>query len=179
MSHRYAPLPNPRTDDRAQNEMEAAFDDSDDGDDDLHLPQSQSESQPLNPASSHRTPQPPNPGTYDFENIDYDYPPPGSPPAPSTFAVPNTHGNSNGILPTSMDHVPHGPDRTWLQKTATAVLPKRMVERLGLAPRRPVGVVGSGIGNDGVFANVTAKPSRLVQVQESSGAHRLFRSPLI
>jgi hypothetical protein len=148
--------------------MEAAFDDEDD-EDDRHLPQSESETRPLNPSST-----PPLPGTYDFENVDYDYPPPGSPPAASTFAVPNNHGNSNGILPTSVEPIPHGPERNWFQRTATAILPNRIVGHLGLAPRRPIGVVGSGIGNDGVFANVTAKPSRLVQVQEEgSGTHHL------
>jgi len=171
MSHRYAPLPNPRTDDRAQSEMEAAFNDDDDGDDDdSQISQSVSEARPLNPSSNH-------PGTYDFENVDYDCPPPGSPTAPSTFAVPNNHGNSNGILPTSVDPIPHQPERTWLQRTAAAVLPSRIVDRLGFPPRRPIGVVGSGIGNDGVFANVTAKPSRLVQVQEEGSGDNMYLVP--
>src|ERR1700761_5500790 len=40
------------------------------------------------------------PGTYDFER-DYDVPPPGSPPGPSSSALPNNFGNSNGFIPTS------------------------------------------------------------------------------
>jgi hypothetical protein len=161
MSHRlgYAPIPSPPTDRRAQSEMDAAFDDSEDED----VPTSLAEAQPLNPS---RTVRSQDSGTYDFENVlDYDYPPPGSPPAPSTMAIPNNHGNSNGIIPSFSPDTPsqHVPQRSWLQRTATAVFPHSWIQRLHLAPRPPVGVVGSGVGNDGVFANVTAKPSRLVQ----------------
>jgi hypothetical protein len=162
MSNRYAPLPNPRTDPIAQNEMDAAFDvdgDNDDEDDDnVH----QSESQPLNP------PQPSHsPGSYDFENVDYDYPPPGSPPPPSSVAVPNNHGNSNGIIPSfSLDSALPGPRRNWFHRGAAALLPSHYVRRLGLSSARPTGVVGAGINNDGVFANVTAKPSPPVQITD-------------
>lgn len=82
MSNRYAPLPSSRSDRDATEEMEAAFDPSDDEEDD-HA----SETRPLNP-----TPPTPTrvPGTYDFDNTDYDYPPPGSPPPLSTTALPNS-----------------------------------------------------------------------------------------
>ncbi|KAF5344135.1 hypothetical protein D9758_008822 [Tetrapyrgos nigripes] len=167
MSNRYAPLPNPRSDEDARHEMEAAFDDSDD-EDDIH---NTSESQPL--TSSHTrttsTVQPTSnriPGTYDFENVDYDYPPPGSPPAPSEFALPNNHGNSNGLIPTfEVDSSRTGPRRNWFQRTLTRVLPSRYQERLGYAAA-PTGAVGGGTNNDGVFANVTAKPSRPVTITE-------------
>lgn len=103
MSGRYAPLPNPRTDRDADNELDAAFDDSDDEGDD-------SESRPLNPAptSPTHTSRPSIahvPGTYDFENADYDYPPPGSPPGPSTRALPN--GTQISVL--SMPQIPNHP----------------------------------------------------------------------
>ncbi|KDQ64649.1 hypothetical protein JAAARDRAFT_167142 [Jaapia argillacea MUCL 33604] len=173
MSARYAPLPNPRTDPDAHNEMEAAFDDSDDEDD-----QNITESHPLNPNgplvssnSHHRTrpiATPPTPGTYDFENIDYaNYPPPGSPPGPSAVALPNDMGNSNGVVPSfaAVDVASSRRDG-WFGRTAAAILPTHYVQRLGIAPHVPSGPVGGGTNNDGVFANVTAKPAPPVQVQE-------------
>jgi hypothetical protein len=164
MSHSYAPLPNPRSDEPAQNEMDAAFDDSEDEDD--H--NTSSEAQPLNPSSTVTPVRPQIPGTYDFENVDYDYPPPGSPPAPSTIALPNEHGNSNGVIP-SFSMIPAVPPRgSWFHRTAAFILPSKFANRLGLTPRRPVGVFGGGLNNDGVFANVTAKPSPPV-LQETQG----------
>ena len=163
MSNRYAPLPNPRTDPTAENEMEAAFDDQDD-----EYDHNVSESHPLN-----STITPPEPGSYDFENFDYDYPPPGSPPAPSTVAVPNNYGNTNGIVPSfSVDSAVPGPRRNWFQRGAAAILPSHYIHRLGFAPTRPVGVVGGGINNDGVFANVTAKPTPPVRITD--GLCRVF-----
>jgi len=156
MSNRYAPLPNPRSDRDANEEMEAAFDASDDEEDD-HA----SETQPLNP-----TPPTPSairvPGTYDFENVDYDYPPPGSPPSPSARALPNDYGNSNGLVPSFNDSSRPGAKQSWLSRTAAAILPARYAQRFGLnsAPA----VIGNN--NDGVFANVTAKPTRPIRVQD-------------
>ncbi|KAF5390645.1 hypothetical protein D9757_002670 [Collybiopsis confluens] len=156
MSIRYAPLPNdPRADDHAQHELEAAFDDSDDDE--------PSESHPLTAPSHYTSPSPTAqlPGSYDFENVDYDYPPPGSPPAPSALALPNSHGNSNGLVPTfELDPSRNAPRRTWLSRALISVLPPKYSERLGYTQLPPSGVVGGGTGNDGVFANVTAKPSR-------------------
>ncbi|KAJ7094643.1 hypothetical protein B0H15DRAFT_131875 [Mycena belliarum] len=166
---RYAPLPNPRTDREASHEMDAAFE-SDDEADDYH---DTSESHPLNPASTSPQARPSKlpstthvPGTYDFENVDYDYPPPGSPPGPSATALPNQHGNSNGLIPSfALDTAP-APRRGWFTRTATAVLPSHYVQRLGLgAPP----VIGNN--NDGVFANVTAKPSAAVVVQDGDNTY--------
>lgn len=158
MSNRYAPLPNyPNANEEPNEELEAAFDDSDDED--------ASELQPLNPVRNQpfqRAPQ----GTYDFE-ADYDHPPPGSPPGPSAVALPNDHGNSNGIISFTVD-VPastHAQRGGWFGRTAAAVLPTHYVQRFGLVPQAPTGVVGGGTNMDGVFANVTAKPSRPVRVQ--------------
>ncbi|KAJ7498787.1 hypothetical protein FB451DRAFT_1334411 [Mycena latifolia] len=168
MSGRYAPLPNPRTDRDARHEMDAAFGDSDDeGDDDS------SESQPLNPAPT--SPQArafgPStthiPGTYDFENVDYDYPPPGSPPGPSATALPNEYGNSNGLIPSfALDSTP-GPRLGWFNRTAAAILPSHYIQRFGLGQRTQV----IGNNNDGVFANVTAKPSPSVVVQDGDSTY--------
>ncbi|EPQ59409.1 hypothetical protein GLOTRDRAFT_125716 [Gloeophyllum trabeum ATCC 11539] len=167
MSARYAPLPNPRTDPDAQNEMEAAFDDSEDEDE-----HNTSESHPLNPsAPSHRhnqsTASPPAPGTYDFENFDYaSFPPPGSPPGPSDRALPNDYGNSNGYVPDEpvTDAGSSRGGGGWFGRAA-AILPTHFVQRLR-RQRVPSGPVGGGLNNDGVFANVTAKPSRGVRVTE-------------
>jgi len=160
MSNRYAPLPNdPRANQDSQHEMEAAFDDDSD---DEHV----SESHPL----TRHIPSPPSPtripGTYDFENVDYDYPPPGSPPAPSAVALPNNFGNSNGLIPTfELDSAHSSPRRPLMSRVLNTILPSRYGERLGYA-QVPHGVVGGGTGNDGVFANVTAKPGLPVTIQD-------------
>jgi hypothetical protein len=163
MSVRYSTLPNPRSDSNT-GEMEAAFDYSEDEDEGHDA----SESQPLNPTTTPpHVPPPQQPSrTYDFENIDYDYPPPGSPPGPSQVALPNNHGNSNGFVPSvSFDSAP-GPQRNWFSRTAVGVLPSSFAQRFGLTRQRPAGVVGGGTLNDGVFANVTAKPQRPVTIQD-------------
>lgn len=156
MSTRYAPLPsNPSQDTDAQRELDNAFDDSDDEHD---------ESTPLNNGRNSDTPSPihsPNntstrqqhPGTYDFENVDYDFPPPGSPPPPSSVALPNQWGNTNGLVPEST------PDRP-------ASRANWFTRFVGLTPRLPGGAVGGGSNNDGVFSNVAAKPSAPVRVQD-------------
>ncbi|KAF9820948.1 hypothetical protein IEO21_00925 [Rhodonia placenta] len=196
MSARYAPLPNPLTDPTADHELEAAFDDSDSDDDDVdHAPSRRparngyhplAHDDPI-PAEAHanadahihihihthtHTPAPARvPGTYDFESTDFDYirPPPGSPPSPSDRARPNEHGNSNGLVPappTDADPRP-SPRAGWVRRTAAAVLPTHYVQRLGLEQRAPLGYVGGGTHNDGVFANVVAKPARPVRIQEA------------
>lgn len=168
MLGRYAPLPNLQTDDGTRNEMDAAFDDSDDEGDEYH---NASESQPLNP----RPTSPPQfrptthvPGTYDFESADYDYPPPGSPPDVSPMALPNEHGNSNGLIPTiTVDSVSRGPRLGWFKRAATAILPSHYVRRLGIEPRNHV----IGNNNDGVFNNVVAKPSATVRIQDGDSTY--------
>ena len=169
MAVRYSALPNNSRSDRnahdVEAEMEAAFDYSEDEDEDNEP----SESQPLNPVStSHTSTQAVasqlTPRTYDFERVDYDCPPPGSPPRPSEVALPNDHGNSNGFIP-SFDSTP-GPQQNWFRRTAAAVLPSSFAERLGITRRRPIGAVGGGTHNDGVFANVTAKPTRPITIQD-------------
>jgi len=128
--------------------------------------QSLSTDEPSQPDSPSRT----APGTYDFENVDYDYirPPPGSPPGPSSRAFSNDWGNSNGQIP-SFNSVSTDAERSrggWFRRTAQAVLPNHYVERWGLAPQVPTHAVGGGTSNDGVFANVTAKPQRPMRIQE-------------
>lgn len=164
MSTRYAPLPNPQTDPLLNDEMEAAFEDDEDDTNDDHA-----ESRPLNPASHPSSLQhSPTPGAYDFENFDYaSLPPPGSPPRSSSPALPHDIGNSNGFIPSPTDvrHV-DGPRTSWFRKTARTILPSSLLHRWRLDYEPTPGIVGGGTHNDGVFANVTAKPSRPVQLRD-------------
>ncbi|KAI0251253.1 hypothetical protein BJV78DRAFT_1275363 [Lactifluus subvellereus] len=170
MSARYAPLPNPHTDPLLSDEMEAAFDDEEEEHHDGNA-----ESRPLYPAShSSSAPHTSTPGMYDFENFDYaSLPPPGSPPRPSSSALPNDIGNSNGFIPSPSDVRPIDAPRTnWLRRTARSLLPNSLVHRLHLDYELTnPSVVGSGTNNDGVFANVTAKPSRPVQLRDGDGVY--------
>jgi len=123
--------------------MEASFGDSDSDDDE--------ESQPLVRPSDNTSSRPPAinitaASAYDFEDVDrYDYPPPGSPPS---TAMPNNFGNSNGLIPAFSDTVAR-PSVGWLGRVA---------RRIGVG-RRAAEPTVIGERNDGVFANVTAKPS--------------------
>lgn len=173
MAHRYAPLPNPSPEHQATQhdrevEMQAAFDYSDDEDEEHNA----TESHPLNPTptspSLAQQPLAHVPGSYNFEAVDYDYPPPGSPPAPSATALPNEYGNSNGQIPVFRPLENHIPHRMWFQRAASAVLPSSFLSKIGLAPQRPTGPIGGGTNNDGVFANVTAKPTASVRVQNGT-----------
>ncbi|KIY43291.1 hypothetical protein FISHEDRAFT_53772 [Fistulina hepatica ATCC 64428] len=114
---------------------------------------------------------------YDFDReYDYDIPPPGSPPRPSVLALPNDHGNSNGVLPISSVErrpslLPASPARpSFFRRAVGALLPSHYVA----VPQEPSasthGLMGGGVENDGVFANVMAKP----QVGEAS---RPLRAP--
>ncbi|KAH8118366.1 hypothetical protein DFH11DRAFT_1686547 [Phellopilus nigrolimitatus] len=196
MPARYAPLPNPRSR-PDEDEMEAAFEASDD--EDGGDPRS-AESQPLNPGGAsrrhdedeedddddHQATYPlrdvvaPNTNTrsagqrtYDFENVDYDFPPPGSPPPRDRALLNNDWGNSNGVLPSAPVARPalRIPVRgrqglEWVRR----VLPARMAERLvGHEERRRM-VVGGG-ENDGVFANVSAKPTAPRQIREDDSIY--------
>jgi hypothetical protein len=177
MSARYAPIPNPHTDTLLNDEMEAAFEAEDEEEEEQHT-----ESHPLNPTSTSSTPvphSPPTPGIYDFENFDYaSLPPPGSPPRPSSSSLPNDIGNSNGFIPSPSDVRPvDTPRSNWLRKKARSLLPNSIVHRLHLDyDSTASGIVGGGTNNDGVFANVSAKPSR--QVQLRNGACLILISPL-
>ena len=163
MSARYAPLPNTQTDPLLNDEMEAAFEDEDEDD--------QVESRPLNPAS-YSPPRTPAPGQYDFENFDYaNFPPPGSPTCPSSSSLPSDIGNSNGFIPSPSD-VQHAraPRPSWFRRSARAILPNALISRFHLDYEPANGVLGGGTNNDGVFANVTAKPSRPVVLRNGSSS---------
>lgn len=172
MPSRYTALPTQRPSEHSDDELDAAFDGSDDEPDydDDNAPVS--ESQPLNPSRSGRASPPLStqnrpppiviPGTYDFERVDYDVPPPGSP----TRAMANDHGNTNGNVPSfdtdvHLSRLERGGARSWFSRTAAGLLPSHYVHRLGLGgPSTSAARVGGGSMNDGVFANMTAKPER-------------------
>ena len=167
MSTRYAPLPNTQTDPLLNDEMEAAFEEDD---------EDHEESRPLNPSTYSSPPRTPNPGRYDFENFDYaSFPPPGSPPRPSSSALPNDIGNSNGLIP-SPSQVRHdsAPRPNWFRRSARVILPNALISRLRLDYEPTPSVVGGGTNNDGVFANVTAKPSRPIQLRGGSSSFLLL-----
>ncbi|KAF8273289.1 hypothetical protein EI94DRAFT_1716310 [Lactarius quietus] len=159
---RYAPLPNPQTDLDAEREMDDAFDDDDHD--------NQAETTPL----TFHHPRSPVPAghqssrgssqtvlnAYDFER-DYDHPPPGSPPSISTHAFPNNYGNSNGHLPSSP--ITRSPPQSIFRRTFGALLPQNYQRIRADRPR------GGGTDNDGVFANVTAKPAPPVSVVNENG----------
>lgn len=167
MSLRYSPHSAPG----AERELNAAFA-SDDDDNDIH----ESESTPLNQSYTH----PPHlsrartedqssttPRAYDFER-EYDFPPPGSPPVPTSRALPNDYGNSNGLLPTSPIRLPRlGASPSFFRRAAGALLPSHYVRVPTEAQSSRT--VGSGLENDGVFANVMAKPQRAQVVHTENG----------
>jgi hypothetical protein len=156
----YAPLPNPRFAPDAEREMEDAFDLNNEHHD---------ETTPLTrPAgndaatSSSRQPTLNQIPSYDFER-EYDFPPPGSPPPPSAEAIPNDYGNSNGLLPSSPVDRPQL-RQPWYRRLLGGILPSQY---------QPVATEShdsepTGGGNDGVFANVVAKPypARTLQAGE-------------
>lgn len=80
-------------------------------------------------------------------------PPPGSPPRPTAFAIPNNiFGNNNGYVPVSAD-IPTNIGRSgWLRRNLGRLLPGGSSSTTGT-------LVGGGTNNDGVFANITSKPT--------------------
>ncbi|TFK72949.1 hypothetical protein BDN72DRAFT_835609, partial [Pluteus cervinus] len=174
MSARYTRLPDPESLQDSQRELEDAFG-SDNEDDAQSVP----ESTPL----ARLSPQPPQhhlidsvetsaiPGAYDFER-EYDCPPPGSPPRPSARALPNDYGNSNGLLPVAPAGAPSSsppqPRPSFFRRTVGALLPTHYVRVPVEAP--PNGPLGGGIENDGVFANVMAKPQPAKVVRTDDGS---------
>ncbi|KAI5123441.1 hypothetical protein M0805_006146 [Coniferiporia weirii] len=198
MPAQYAPLPNPQSQ-LDGDEMEAAFEASDDEDEsDVRT----AESRPLNPLRNygahgedahdddrdadttalqqlgggtfsgthvtHARTRSVGPGSYDFESVDYDFPPPGSPPRRDRALPNNDWGNSNGVLPSTSVARPRpraAQGFGWVRR----VLPTRVTGGpVGRGERR--GAVGGG-GLDGVFANVTAKPTAPMQIREEDGIY--------
>ncbi|KAH9838576.1 uncharacterized protein C8Q71DRAFT_751914 [Rhodofomes roseus] len=171
----YAPLPNPRSEPDADRELEDAFDDHEDDEhsatETSHLTHGHYvDSHPLavdTTAPSAATPTS-RPGAYDFEReYEYDFPPPGSPPSPSNFARPNDWGNSNGELPVAPQR-PEPPRPSFFRRVVGALLPQHY-SRVPTEPNGASAPLGGGLDNDGVFANVMAKPGRSVALTNENG----------
>lgn len=159
MSARYAALPSSHySAPDADRELAEAFDDDDDDE--------QLESTPLTQAHNHAERANPPPGTYDFER-DYDVPPPGSPPGPSALALPNSWGNSNGRLPDAPTPQTF-PRPSFFRRALGGILPSHYTR----VPTNSGVRMGGGVDNDGVFANVMAKPTRARTITtDSSEVH--------
>lgn len=178
----YALLPTRPLSDDATREMDDAFDEEDD---DCRNSALISESATFNSrcptidsqSTLQRSPPPsafPIPGSYDFER-DYDYtlPPPGSPPGLSASAQPNDYGNSNGLIPNPSSVIGASPrghgSPSFFRRAVGALLPSHYQRVATEAPSQRF--IGGGAENDGVFANVMAKPvrgSRSVRAEDGS-----------
>lgn len=156
----YTPLPISREPsfDSAEDEMERAFTPDDDDNELTHLA-------PIE-GMAERTMAPTytNQGApaYDFER-DYDIPPPGSPPATYSSSHPAV-GNSNGIIPSPsstvrLDSAGRSSRLPFFRRAIGAILPQYYT-RLPTSDAESRRIHGSGVENDGVFANVQAKPAR-------------------
>ncbi|KAF8126985.1 hypothetical protein EV363DRAFT_1173453 [Boletus edulis] len=167
----YAPLPTRQPTREADRELDEAF--ASDEEDEL---QHDSAGTPLSPPTRPRSPtemykaSSTVPAVYDFErDFDYVRPPPGSPPRPSAFALPNDFGNSNGLVPSSPIATPaHRP--SFFRRAIGAILPTHYTQLPTTEDIPHPQAIGGGTQNDGVFANVTAKPSRPVQVRTDDGS---------
>ena len=161
----YVSLPNPRS--NPEREMADAFDLDEDVNDNHYeaTPLSHNSNQPSATGHVFRRETASIPGAYDFER-EYDFPPPGSPPRPSSRALPNDFGNSNGLLPIAPVQIPK-PRVSFFRRTVGAILPTHYT-RVPTTEVHSTRLTGGGIENDGVFANVTAKPqpSRVIHTED-------------
>lgn len=178
MPGRYAPLPTQQPSRDVSRELDEAF-----GSDDEDLDPNQhhsSESTPLtqNASPSNRYPQSSSKtgsggagvASYDFErDFDYARPPPGSPPRSSSGAVPNDFGNTNGVLPSSPVEPPILRP-SFFRRAVGAILPTHYTRLPTSAGGSHPAVRGGGTENDGVFSNVTAKPSAPPRVRADDGS---------
>ncbi|TFY67699.1 hypothetical protein EVJ58_g1454 [Rhodofomes roseus] len=152
----YAPLPNPRSEPDADRELEDAFDDHED---DEHSATETSrlthghyvDSHPLavdTTAPSAATPTS-RPGAYDFER-EYEsptFPHPARPHRPPT---------SPALM-------------TGATRMASCQWPPSHYSRVPTEPNGASAPLGGGLDNDGVFANVMAKPGRSVALTNENG----------
>lgn len=167
MPGRYAPLPTRPS--GSNPELDAAFGPDDDDELDSHLPPAPLAAHAAEPESNretapseaaHESDRSAVPAPYDFER-DYDYarPPPGSPPPtrPSSATVSGATASSSerpsSFVPTNSSSASR---LSFWRRAAGALLPTHYTHRSSSA--RPT-LWGGGTENDGVFSNVTAKPS--------------------
>ncbi|KAF8896229.1 metal homeostatis protein bsd2 [Infundibulicybe gibba] len=164
MSARYAPLPNPRS---ASDSQRAELDDAFESDNEEDSSESTPLTRPAHASAGAHTEnhqiltggngeQAQNhslPGSYDFER------------EPSATALPNDFGNSNGLLPSSPVRV-STPQPSIFRRAVGAILPTHYTR---VATSEARGTHGGGVENDGVFANVMAKPQVARVVRTEAG----------
>ncbi|CAG7848442.1 SubName: Full=Related to metal homeostasis protein {ECO:0000313/EMBL:CCA71227.1} [Serendipita indica DSM 11827] len=159
----YAAVPAQDTDEDQLEQAFAASDDEHDEHDGNNAARPLLTPSVYGPRSSHtpRTTRTTVDGSYNFE---YDYPPPpGSPPR--EFAIANHWGNTNGILVTEPVHYDPKRQGNWFTRTW------RSVTGRGRRGTPPVGTYGGGINNDGVFANISSRPTG-TRSQQRAGENR-------
>ncbi|TCD65698.1 hypothetical protein EIP91_002325, partial [Steccherinum ochraceum] len=171
----YAPIPNPSP---SQPDADRELNDAFESDGEEYDEHNHSESTPFihshpqsSPISIDERPAVaiPSPAAYDFER-DYDHPPPGSPPGPSPFAFPNDFGNSNGVSGSTPVRPTFGRP-SFFRRALGTVLPRYYapVPPVESPPNTAGRALGGGVDNDGVFANVMAKPTRARQILGDNG----------
>ncbi|KAI6004338.1 hypothetical protein EDC04DRAFT_3124133 [Pisolithus marmoratus] len=173
MPGRYAPLPTQQPSGDADRELDEAFGSDDD---DLEPDQrcsstllTQNATNRCSESSSKTSSDGAGVAAYDFErDFDYVRPPPGSPPRLSAAAVPNDFGNTNGVLPTSPVEPP-ALQPSFFRRAVGAILPTHYTRLPTSAGGSHPAVRGGGVENDGVFSNVTAKPSAPTRVRADDG----------
>ncbi|KAI6108322.1 hypothetical protein F5141DRAFT_109329 [Pisolithus sp. B1] len=177
MSGRYAPLPTQQPSRHVNRELDEAF-----GSDDEDLDPDQTHSSESTPLTQNTSPSNrfsesslktgsdgAGVAAYDFErDFDYARPPPGSPPRASSGAVPNDIGNTNGVLPSSPVEPPILRP-SFFRRAVGAILPTHYTRLPTSAGGSLPAVRGGGTENDGVFSNVTAKPSAPARVRADDG----------
>lgn len=153
----YAPIPSSQADaEDADRQIEEAFDISEEDNDHDNTPllARHAEVEGRTPITS-RTPNTRPTTSSGLYNFEYDYPPPaGSPPA--DLAVANTWGNTNGIIVTNPVNYNQNHRGNWISRTWTRVTGGRQ----GVDP--DLGRIGGGTNNDGVFSNLSSRPTSRV-----------------
>ncbi|KAL5526426.1 hypothetical protein ACEPAF_8149 [Sanghuangporus sanghuang] len=162
----YEPLPGSQDTpyQSVDDEMERAFESDEEDQEDASLAQ---QSSPPTPAV--RLTGQAQEGAYDFER-EYDRPPPGNPPASSATLA---GGNSNGMIPSPTSVLRPDPliretRKSFFRRAVGALLPQHYA-RVPAHDGEPMVTLGGGLDNDGVFSNVTARPTPPRTVQDEQG----------
>ena len=153
----YAPVPSSQGDaEDADRQIEDAFDISDEDHDEgqnhdnTPLLARHADAEARTPHTS-RTPITRPTTSAGLCNFDYDFPPSGSPPA--DLAIPNSWGNTNGVIVSNPVNYNHNAQGSWVTRVWRRVVGGRQ----GVDP--DVGRIGGGTNNDGVFSNLSSRPT--------------------
>lgn len=170
--HEYSNLPTHRASlsIHAIEEMDRAFESDDEDQHGEETPLNHTASNDISTNVSITTTPPTPPGAYDFER-DYEYsiPATGGPPSSSTVGTAGSVSTQSRSLSSRFVGSFRAP--FFIRRAIGSILPThyaRIPTVESSASSRPH-VRGSGMENDGVFANVMAKPSAPRTVQDESG----------